>query len=409
MNDGRIAAPNPNVESSDGNVGFLDLMIILAKHKKKVLGLPIAAALIAGCISFALPNVYRGNAKLLPPQQNQSGAAALLSQLGGAAGLAAGVAGIKNPNDVYVAILKSRTVADRIIGRFKLKQVYDTDSDERARKRLEDDTTIVPGKEGLITIEVEARSRELSSALTNAYVDELMKMTRELAITEAGQRRIFFERQLELSKNNLANAEIALKKGLDTEGVVSVDNQSRAIVETMGRLRAQISAKEIQLNSLKAFVTPTHPEYRHTEEELASLRSELSRLETGESTKLAPNGKDADNTKQAGLGNIKLLRDVKYYQMLYELLAKQYEVARLDEAKDPSVVQILDSAVLPEKKVKPRRTIIVLLTSIVALFMGIGWACAAEVKERTLRSPKAAAQWIELKSYLRKTARQKHV
>jgi uncharacterized protein involved in exopolysaccharide biosynthesis len=395
MNDGHIAESKSNLEAVGPGIGFLDLMIILAKRKKRVIAFPLVAAVIAGGISLALPNVYKASARLLPPQQSQSGAAALLSQLGGAANLAAGFAGLKNPNDVYVAMLKSRTVADRIIERFKLKKVYDTESLERARKDLEADTAIVSGKDGLISIEFEAEDRELVAPLANAYVEELLRLTRVLAVTEAGQRRIFFEHQLEQAKNNLASAEAALKGGLDTKGVVSVDSQSRAIVETVSRLRAQISAKEIQLNSMRAFLTPTHPEFRRTEEELSSLRAELSKLENGQQ------GNDAGTgDKQGGLENIKLLRDLKYYQMLYELLAKQYEVARLDEAKDPSVVQVLDTAVQPEKKFKPRRSLIVLLTAVLALFAGICSAFVVEAKERAFRSPKTAARWLELRTYL---------
>jgi uncharacterized protein involved in exopolysaccharide biosynthesis len=401
MNYAQTAERKPNSNLTDRDVGFLDLIIILAKNKKKVIGLPIAAAFIASCISLTLPNFYKATAKLLPPQQSQSGAAAILSQLGGAAGLVPGAAGLKNPNDVYVAILKSRTVADRIIGRFKLKEVYETTSLERARKDLAEDTAIVSGKDGLITVEVEAKSSKLAAEMTNAYVDELMKMTRELAVTEAGQRRVFFEQQLEMSKNNLANAEATLKSNLDKKGVVSVDGQSRAIVETMGRLRAQISAKEIQLNSLRAFVTPTHPDFRRTEEELSSLRAELLKLENGSQVDNNSQGSGTGaSDKGAGLENIKTLRDVKYHQMLYELLAKQYEVARLDEAKDPSVVQVLDAAVQPEKKIKPRRSLIVLLTSILALFSGICWAFIAEAKARAFRTPETAARWLELQSCL---------
>jgi uncharacterized protein involved in exopolysaccharide biosynthesis len=400
MNHVQTAEPKPTVETVSRDIGFLDLIIILAKNKKKVVGLPIAAALIASCISLALPDVYRATAKLLPPQQSQSGAAAILSQLGGAAGLVSGAAGLKNPNDVYVAILKSRTLADRIIAGFRLKELYETNSSERARKDLAEDTAIVSGKDGLITVEVEAKNAELAANLTNAYVNELMKMTRELAVTEAGQRRVFFEQQLEMSKNNLANAEAALKSNLDKKGVVSVDSQSRAIVETVGRLRAQISAKEIQLNSLRAFVTPTHPDFRRTEEELSSLRAELSKLENGTHENASQSASSDASDRGAGLENIKMLRDVKYYQMLYELLAKQYEVARLDEAKDPSVVQVLDTAVKPEKKIKPRRTLIVLLTSVLALFAGICWAFVTEAKARALQTPETAARWLELRSYL---------
>jgi uncharacterized protein involved in exopolysaccharide biosynthesis len=296
-------------------------------------------------------------------------------------------------------MLKSRTVADRLIADFDLKKVYETDSQEKTRKKLEERTMIATGKDGLITIDVEDESPERVAKLANAYVVQLTNLTKVLAITEAAQRRVFYERQLETTKNNLANAEAALKGNLDIHGVASVDADSRAILETVGRVRAQISAKEIQLNSMRAFVTTTNPDYKRIEEELASLRAELSRLENGRASGSTSDTQPA-GTKPAGLENIKVLRDVKYYQMLYELLAKQYELARLDEAKDPSIIQVLDAAVVPEKKTKPKRSLIVLFSTIFGFLVGSGLAFIAEGKRKALASPASAMQWRELKRLL---------
>jgi tyrosine-protein kinase Etk/Wzc len=318
-----------------------------------------------------------------------------LSQLGGMAGAAAGAAGLKNPNDLYIGMLKSRTVADRLVAQFDLKKNYDTDSQDLARQILEKNTTITSGKDNLITIEVEDKDQKRVAAIANAYVTELLRLTKVLAVTEASQRRMFYERQLEATKENLAKAEMLLKSRLDTNGVISVDAESRAILETVGRLRAQVSAKEIELSSLQAFVTPNNPDYRRTEEELNSLRTELSRLENGRG------GNSAEAEKQGGLENVKVLRNVKYQQMLYELLAKQYEVARIDEAKDPSIIQVLDQAVQPEHRAKPKRTLIVLMTAMIAAFGAIAAAFIMEIRKKVLSSPQGSAQWTELKSHLK--------
>jgi tyrosine-protein kinase Etk/Wzc len=253
------------------------------------------------------------------------------------------------------------------------------------------------GKDGLITIDVEDGDKKRVVMLANSYVEELLKLTKVLAVTEAAQRRVFYERQLEIAKDNLATAEMALKGAIDTGGVISVDGSSKAIVETVGRLRAQISASEIKLSSLKAFVTTDNPEYQRTNEDLNSLRAELSKLENGRPGGGLP---ATDGRKQAGLESIKILRDVKYYQMLYELLAKQYEVARLDEAKDTSLIQVLDTAIEPERKVKPKRAIIVLMTAVFAFFAAVVWAFIAEAKLRTLEVPETAAQWAKFRMYL---------
>jgi len=372
------------------------MLIVLARRKRVLIFLPLVSMIITAVASMFVADVYRSSATLLPPQQAQSSAAALLSQLGGMGGLAAGVAGIKSPNDLYIGMLQSRTLTDTLINRFALKKEYETESLEKARKKLAENTAIATGKDGLITISVEGERKPLVTQLANAYVDELMKLTRTLAVTEASQRRLFFERQLEDAKNNLAKAEMTLKANLDTHGVVSVDANSRAIVETIGRLRAQVSAKEIELNAMDAFVTTNNPNYQRVAEQLKSLRAELNRLENGR-----PSSSTDTPLTGAGLENIKSLRDVKYYQMLYELLAKQYEAARLDEAKDPGVIQVLDRAVEPERNVKPRRLLIVFLAGVIAIFAAILWIVVTEMISNIRSSPGGASQLEKLKRSIR--------
>ena len=395
-------ALSPNSYTSDRQFSVLDILMVLAKYKKAIIWLPIIAAIVSAAVSFILPNVYKASAKLLPPQQAQSGASALLSQLGGAAGALAGAAGIKNPNDLYIGMLKSRTIADKLIAKFDLQKAYNVETMEKTRAMLEGNTVIAAGKDGLIGIEVEDKDKKLVAQLANAYVSELVSLTKILAVTEASQRRMFFESQLEQSKDNLAKAEMALKSALDTHGVISVDADSRAIVETVGRLRAKISAKDIEISAMKAFVTTSNPEYKRAQEELISLRAELSKLENGRPA-FAGDGVNgvASSNKQVGLENIKILRDVKYYQMLYELLAKQYEVARLDEAKDTAIIQVLDPAIDPERKFKPKRSVLILISTILAFFAAIAWAFMAEARSKILGDPSHKAQWEQFKMLTR--------
>jgi uncharacterized protein involved in exopolysaccharide biosynthesis len=392
MNDAHIFT---QAKADDDGISLMEVLIALAKHKKRIVLSTLTAAILSVGGSFLIPNEYKASVKLLPPQQSQSSAAALLSQLGGVASMAAGAAGLKNPSDLYVGMLQSRTVADRMVARFNLKKVYDVELQEKARKELIANTKVTAEKNGLISIDVEDRDPKRSAQLANAYVEELLHLTKTLAITEASQRRVFFERQLENTKNNLAQAEVVLKGAMDTRGVISVDVESRAMMETMARLKAQISAKEIERNSMRAFVTETNPNFRRVEEQLSSLRGELSKLENGR-----PSVGDAedDGKKQAGLANIKLLRDVKYYQMLYEMLAKQYEVARLDEAKDPSIIQTLDAAVEPERKSKPSRGLIVIVVTLLTMFLSMGSAYFSEVRRKG--TPEEAARWNELRAHL---------
>lgn len=390
-------AAHEQLKKGSDEIGLFDVLIVLARHKKRLLLLPLVAAVLSAGISMVMPNVYEASTTLLPPQQGQSSAAALLSQLGGLASMGGAAGGLKSSNDIYIGMLKSQTVANKLIAKFDLKKVYDTDSLEIARTRLEKSTTIGAGKDGLISIKFEDRDKKLVAPLTNAYVSELFQLTKVLAVTEASQRRLFYEQQLEQAKNNLAKVEGELKNSLESRGVISVDTESRAVLETVGRLRAQASAKEIQLNSMAAFVTQDNPQYKQVQEELVSLRAELSKLENGRST-AADSKSSAPGARHGGLENTKLLRDVKYYQMLYELLAKQYEVARLDEAKDSSVLQVLDPAVEPERKSKPRRAIIIVLSTLIAFILAVVSAFVSDFRSRFLRSEQGVAQWHELKS-----------
>jgi tyrosine-protein kinase Etk/Wzc len=387
---------SPTTTQPDDELSLLDILITLLKRKRTILCATVAGAALAVGISLTLPNIYLATATLLPPQQQQSGAAAMLSQLSGLAGPAAGMAGIKNPNDLYIGMLKSRTIADRIVASFDLKKVYEVDSAELARVRLGANTDIASGKDGLITIAVEDEDQKLVSRLANAYADELLNLTKMLAVTEASQRRVFYERQLQGAKDNLARAEALLKNNIEARGVNSVEAEGKAVLETVARLRAQISAKEIELNSMRPFMTASHPDFKRVDEELGSMRRELVSLQSG---RASPTDEVRSDRTQ-GVENVQRLRDLKYHQALYELLAKQYEIARLDEAKNPGIIQVLDPAVQPERKFKPKRSVIVITGTFGAFALACLWILLAEAARRASRSSATKDQYAELRSSL---------
>lgn len=386
----------------DDELSLLDLLIVLLKRKKTILVMTAAGAALSVGISLALPNIYLATATLLPPQQ-QSGAAAMLSQLNGLTGPVGGMGGIKNPNDLYIGMLKSRTIADRIVTRFNLQKVYELESAEIARARLGANTEITSGKDGLITIAVEGEDQKLVAELANAYGAELLDLTKVLAVTEASQRRVFYERQLLGAKDNLARAEASLKTNLEASGVSSVEAEGRAVLETVARLRAQISAKEIELNAMRPFMTANHPDFKRAEEELGSMRRELANLQNG---RASPAGEVRSDRTQ-GVENVQRLRDLKYHQALYELLAKQYEIARLDEAKNPGIIQVLDPAVQPERKFKPKRSVIVIASTLGTFALTCLWLLISEAARRASRSSATKNQYAQLRRLLglrRKTA-----
>ena len=396
-------------EDEDG-ISLMDIFLTLAKHKKKIFVYPVAFGIAGLAISLVLPNAYKANTKILPPQQSQSTASAMLSQLGGLAGGAGAALGIKSPNDLYIAMLKSRALTDKLIQRFDLQKRYDAKFLESTRKELDEKSVIASGKDNMISIDVEDKDAKVAAAIANAYVEELTVLTSKFALTEASQRRVFFEKQLELAKDKMIAAETALSSGIDSKGMMSVDAQSKAVLETVARLRANISAKQIQLKAMQAFVTPSNNEYKRANQELLGMQDELAKLEKGSASNAASKSEsamqaseavaNAGKPAEAGASNIQLLRDVKYYQMLYEMLAKQYEVARLDEAKDIPLIQVLDKAVEPEHKFKPQRALI----TIAAAFFGLILALVAAFVSEALNQPKSAEdaeKWRQLKAYLR--------
>jgi len=386
--------------TEDGEVSLLDLLIVLAKHKRVVLGVPFGVAIAAAIVSLLLPNIYTGTTRVLPPQQSASAASALLNQLGalgGLAGAAGGAIGVRNPNDLYVGMLRSRTVADSLIARFDLGKVYQQELQSNTRLALQGNTAIAAGRDGIITIDVDDKNPKRAAELANAYVDELMKLTRVLAVTEASQRRLFFERQLLQVKDNLTAAEIAARQGLQKGGLAQVDAQGRSMIEVTARLRAQISAKEVQIGSMRTFAAEGNPELQRTQQELEALRRELARVEGSSPAVAAGKG---ELSGSSGLDNLGRLRDVKYYEFLYELLAKQYELAKIDEAKDAAVVQVMDKAMEADRKSKPKRGLIIALSALASLFLAAIAAFVIEASARAKSAPIHVARLEALRRHL---------
>lgn len=389
------------MSAADDQISLLDLLIVLAKHKKLILGLPFLFAVVVAGLTLLATNIFTATTKILPPQQSQSATSALLAQFAGLAGLAGGAAaGLKNPNDIYVAMLKSRTVADNLVQRFDLMKLYEAKYLSRARTALEGVTKITAGKDGIITIEVDDKDPQRAADMANAYVDELLKLTQVLAVSEASQRRLFFERQFLQARDNLAKAEVAARQGLQRGGLVKVDDQGRAMVEVTARLRGQITVKEVQIGAMRAFATAQNPSLNLAQQELESLKRELAKIEgTG-------GAKSATSTPSGqGMDNLRLLRDVKYYEVIFELLAKQYELAKLDEAKESSVIQVMDKAIVPDYKSKPTRWKIVVVSTLVALLAVILWVLVREIMTRADSNPQRVARLQALKRHLREWGR----
>ena len=370
----------------DEEINALDLLAIIARKKFYIIGIPLVAGIIVGALSFLLPNIYSGTASVLPPQQSQSGSSAILGQLSALGGMS-GNSLLKNPSDLYVGMLNSRTVSDSIIQRFKLQSVYDTKTMTDTRLQLLSSSTIGSGKEGIIVIEVKDKDAKRAAALANAYVEELQKLTQTLAITEASQRRLFFEKQLLQAKQLLTDSEVKLKEMQEKSGLIQLSGQAEALIKSSAELRAQIAAKEVALSAMQTFATGSNPEYVRARQELVSLKEQLKKMESGLNQGSGDMLVGSGRLPEAGLDYVRRVRDVKYAETIFELMSKQFEIAKIDEAKDGSIIQILDKAIVPDKKSKPNRGVIVVST---ILFIGIlttFWILAREFLRRMKANP----------------------
>jgi tyrosine-protein kinase Etk/Wzc len=356
---------------------LLDWLIIVSRRRRFVFWFTLGAAMLAVIVALIIPSEYTAGTLILPPAQNTSSNSALLGQLGGSAPLAtiAGASmGMKNPGDMYVSLFRSRTVEDGVIRRFNLMERYRAKRLSDARRDFEELTTVVLGvKDGLILITVTDKDPKLAAEIANGYVDEFRKLSATLAITEASQRRTFFQQQLLETNENLAAAEEALKHTEQSTGVLQVDSQARSLIESGASLRAQIGMKEVELQGMRSYATEDNPQIVMGEQQLAALKSQLVNLAGADQNPTSDIMLPKGNIPEAGMEYLRRLRDVKYYETISELIARQFEVAKEDEARQGAIIQVADPAIPPDRKSSPHRTIIVLLTTLIAFLTSILW------------------------------------
>jgi len=390
--------------ATEGEISVLDLAALLLERKSIILTTVAVFAVVGTLVSFLLPPQYTATATLLPPQQGSSLGAAIESQLGSlgaVAGLIGGGLNLKNPNDMYVGMLKSRTLENAMISKFGLMSEYHARYSSEARKKLEDHTTLDgSSKDGLIHISVEDPNPDRAAQLANGYVDQFRDLSEHLAITEASQRRLFFQEQLDQAKNQLANSEEALKQTEQVTGMIQPGSQTGALIGSVVALRAQIIAQQAQLDRLQTYATSENAEYMRAQKELANLRAQLARLEGDQSLSapglILPKG----SVPLPSLEYARKFRDVKYRETIFEILARQLEIAKIDEAKEGASIQVVDKALPPEKRSFPKRTLIVSVSSIAGLFVGILIALLKVCLEQMRQIPETAFKLHQLRQTL---------
>lgn len=341
-------------EQDDDEISLLDLLQVVVDNLRLLVLGPLACGLAALGISFAIPPTFTAKTQFLPPQQQQSAAASMLASLGALGGLAGAATGLKNPADQYVAFMKSVSVQDALIDRFRLIEKYDAKLKTDARLALTSNLRITSGKDGLISVEVDDEDPTFAADLANAHVEELRKLLSRLAVTEAQQRRMFFEKQLEQTKDNLAKADLALKSSGINSSVLK--SSPASAVEAVARLKAGISVQEVKLGAMRNYLTENSPEFKQALSELGSLKAQLAKAEKDE---------PAD---RGSSDYVSRYREFKYQETMFELFAKQFELAKVDESREGAVIQVLDTAEPPERKTKPKKALIAVIATLASGF-----------------------------------------
>ena len=369
---------------ADDEISLLDLLQVVVDNLRLLLIGPLAVGVLALGVSFIITPTFTAKTQFLPPQQQQSAAASMLASLGSLGGLAGAAAGIKNPSDQYLAFMKSVSVQDALMERFQLVERYKAKLKEDARKELTSRVRIASGKDGLISVEVDDQDPKFAADLANAHVEELHKLLGRLAVTEAQQRRLFFEKQLAQTKDNLVKAEQALKStGVNSSALKSTP---AAAVETVARLKAMISAQEVKLASMRGYLSESAPDFKLAMNELAAFKSQLAKAEQDE-----PASKSTSDY-------VARYRDYKYHETLFELFAKQFELARVDESREGAVIQVLDVAQPPERKAKPKKALIAIIATLATGFALLLWVFVRQALRNASSSPETSEKLLALRS-----------
>jgi uncharacterized protein involved in exopolysaccharide biosynthesis len=384
-----MSAVDPNFAHAyaddEEGIGLLDLAVPLAEKRWWLVSVPIVVAVVAAAATFLIKPSFTARTSMLPPQQQQSAAAAALGQLGALAGLAGGAAGgIKSPADQYIALMQSTRVADRLIDKHGLMKVYDADYRFEARKELASNSRITAGKkDGLIVIEVDDEDPKRAAAIANDYVEELRTLNNQLALTEAQQRRVFFEAELKQTRDRLTTAQQALEASGFAQGALKAE--PKAAAEGYAKLRAELTSAEVRLQTMRRNYADGTPEVAQQSTLVAALRGQVAALER-------------NSDLGGGSEYVSKYREFKYQETLFELFARQYELARVDESREGALIQVVDTATPPERKSKPKRATIALAAAALSLLGLIAWVLMRHFWRQSAQDPQTASKLASLRA-----------
>ncbi len=385
-------------ETGDGpSISLADLLTWLGEQKRLILSVTGMAAVVSLVVALLLPSIYTARTALLAPASQQQGnSSAALAALGALGGLAPSSLAGRSPDELYVALLKSDSVQRALADRFDLKTHYDVATYEALRRVLPTYVRVSSDKKsGVISVEVDDKDGQFAADLANAHLPEVNKVMSRLAVSEAQLRRMFFEKQLNDAKENLVKAEQSLRAVQEKSGVIVLDKQAEALITGAALVRAQISEREVQLKVLRTSATEQNPDVLRLSSELRALRGELARMESaqGGSTGSAVD-MPVGRIPEASIDYVRARRELKLQESMLEGMLRQYEIAKLDEAKEGTALQEVDPALKPDYKSKPSRALIVLVSTVAALLLTSAWVAIRRHAAATRGSdPKRDAAW----------------
>jgi uncharacterized protein involved in exopolysaccharide biosynthesis len=387
----------------DKSIDVLDILLVLARDRRRIAIVTLGFLLLGAAVSFLLLKpTFTATATILPPQQQQSSVSAMLGQLSSLAGLGNAGGLLKNPADIYVGMIMSRTATDRLIDRFHLQTVYKTKTMVDTRKAFKAHVTAEAANDGLIEISVKDHDPRRASDLANGLVDELYHLTSTLAITEAAQRRLFFYEQMQDEKTALAAAEEDLKKTQETTGLIQLSDQAAEIIRNVASLRAQIVSSEVELQAMRTYATDQNPDVTRLQQQIDALQQQLTTMENNQ-RRMQPGNIQVPTAQvpEAGLEYANKLREVTFHTALLTLLSKEYEAARIDEAKSAPLIQVVDHAVPPDRKSGPPRLLLTFAAGFLGFLVACVWALFRQALKNIEQHPERAKKLERLFESLR--------
>jgi uncharacterized protein involved in exopolysaccharide biosynthesis len=363
--------------------GFSQFLSIAIKWRKLIVLNLIVVLATAVIISLVLPKWYTSQISLLPPENQGMDSFSVMSMI--SSDLPSNfskLTNFKTAADLYVAIIKSRNVREGVIRKMDLIQVYKAINIEEALEKLNDLTFVDRSEEQIISIKVTDRSAIRAAQIAQTYVEELDRVNRMSRVTTARQTREFIEKRLAETHEELIRTAENLRDFQKQHKAISVEEQTKAVIETAAQLRAQIALTEMRLNIIRQSFQETHSQVKMLKSELEEMNQQLEKVETGAQLDHNDYLLPFSAIPELGMQLAFLVKDLETQKAIYKLLVQQYEQSKIQEARDTPTIQVLDKAVPPLKKSRPKRALIVLISGLLSILMSGFFVFSSEYVEQ---------------------------